>query len=242
MFHALRAFFIHPDGNRWRGRRARALAWLFLFEFAVVLLGVLAAQLTQGWFAVRADRARAQEAVAMLHREAEQFARLAEFRLRTHECEKARIERLVQLADGDGRATPEDIATPLMPMPSITEWSDATRALVALHAGMEEANGHDGFKLLATMISERQRRLEDQWADFRLLSHGDGTLDDGERAAVRLAAARVAGLLHQIDNNARFVRQRFPELPDADATALRMAEMNHPCAGAATMPVSSGRD
>ncbi|HLL58322.1 MAG TPA: hypothetical protein VK391_00330, partial [Allosphingosinicella sp.] len=73
---------------------------LLLLEFAVVLAGVLAAQVLQDWFAARAERARAGEqragVVAALHNSAE----LGDIRVRMYVCMRDRIERARDLLSG----------------------------------------------------------------------------------------------------------------------------------------------
>ena len=238
MFKALRDYFSRPEQEAPKRGRGRRLAGLFAFEFVVVLLGVLAAQLLQDWFAERRDARRAAAFVAELGEETARFVTSAEYRLRAHDCETARLARLAELIRTGQPADEAERAAPLMPMPVITGWSDETRQIVARHSGAEAIARFDALRLLAQMISERQRRLEDQWADFRLLAPEARGMGDSRDLA--LAAARSSGLLAAIDMNAQILVQRYGAEFEADRDRLaQLAAMDHPCAAVALRPVVS---
>ena len=238
MFKALREYFARPEERppiRGRGRRLSAL---FLFEFVVVVLGVLAAQLLQDWFAARAEERRGREAVAAFEREAQQFATTSAFRVRTHECEAGRLRELVRLARSGSAATSEQRAMPMMPMPLITRWEEGTRTAVQRHADPELIQRYDGLLILATMMSERQRRLEDQWADFRLLDVESGPLQPEHRPTLTLAGARAMGLLYAIDMNAEIVVGNLPGFKVDEDRMKAISKVDHPCAKHAATPVA----
>lgn len=235
MFAALREYFARPHepaSTRGRGRR---LAQLFVFEFVVVLLGVLAAQFLQDLFSERKDARRAHAAVAAFDEETKRFATTAEYRLRAHECETARLARFRELIRTGGVATEAELITPIMPMPGITDWSDDTKQIVARHVNNQAVNRYGGVRMLAQMISERQRQLEDQWADFRLLETAGR--DEQAKGELALAAARSSGLLDAIDSNAAYVRLYAPKAEPEQRGLERLAKMDHPCAAAALKPV-----
>ena len=120
MFKALRDYFSGAEARPPRRRRARRLVQLFAFEFVVVLLGVLAAQLLQDWYAERKDARRAQAVLAAFAGETRRFVTTAEYRDRAHACEMARLARLAELVRTGGTADEAERATPLMPSPSTT--------------------------------------------------------------------------------------------------------------------------
>ena len=240
MFKALRDYFSGAEARPPRRRRARRLVQLFAFEFVVVLLGVLAAQLLQDWYAERKDARRAQAVLAAFAAESRRFVTTAEYRDRAHACEMARLARLAELVRTGGTADEAERATPLMPMPIITDWSDDTRQIVARHAGEADLARYDGLKLLAGMISERQRLLEDQWADFRLLAPGAGGA--ANRPDLALAVARSSGLLSAIDMNARFVHRYAPDVQPERKALEQLAAMDHPCAAIALKPATAAAE
>jgi hypothetical protein len=235
MFAALREYFARPEAPVGRRGRGRRLAQLFVFEFVVVLLGVLAAALLQDWFAERKDARSAQAAVAALDEETRRFADAAEYRMRAHDCETARLARLGELIRTGGTATEAERDSPLMPMPVITDWSEDTKQIVTRHVGKQAVNRYGALRLLAQMISERQRQLEDQWADFLLLRPGAGS--EANRGDLALAVARSSGLLAAIDMNAAYVRQYAPDIKPDEKQLAQLAKMDHPCAAAALKPV-----
>ena len=237
MFAALREYFSGPEEPLPRRGRGRRLAQLFAFEFIVVLLGVLAAQLLQDWFSERRDARLAHAAVGSFDEEVKRFVTTAEYRLRVHQCEIGRLARLRELIRTGGSATEAERESPLMPMPAITEWSDEMRQLVARHVSSQALNRHGAMRILAQMISERQRQLEDQWADFRLLA--PEALDSENKGELALAAARSSGLLSAIDMNMSFVRQYAPDVQPDSKSLERLIVMEHPCSGAASRPAAA---
>lgn len=236
MFAALREYFSGPEEPLPRRGRGRRLAQLFAFEFIVVLLGVLTAQLLQDWFSERRDARLARAIVASFEQETKRFVTTAEYRARVHQCEMARLARLGELIRTGRPATEAERETPLMPMPVITEWSDELRQLVTRHVNAQAVGKHDAMLVLARMVSERQRQLEDQWADFLLLA--PEALDPENKGELALAAARSSGLLSAIDMNMSFVRQYAPDVQPDGKSLERLAAMEHPCSGAAARPVA----
>lgn len=235
MFAVIREYFGRGEPAPVRGRGRRLLA-LFTFEFAVVVLGVLAAQLLQDWFAQRNEARRAKEAMTSFTQELGSFRAMAEYRIRADECETDRILRLGRLASSGSKAAPADLQPPIMPMPTFTLWSEDTISAVTRHSDSAYLKTYDATTLLARMISERQRRLEDQWADFRLLSPDAGPLTAEARMIVATAAARANGLLSAIDSNAYRLTQMLPRSKETGPMLTRLAAIDHPCAKAALVP------
>jgi hypothetical protein len=237
MFQFIREYFAAPDDPPPRKGRGRRVAAVFAFEFVVVVLGVLVAQLIGDWFAGRAEAQRATEALALLDQEANRFATTSEYRLRAHECEVRRLKRFGALVRAGGTLPPAELPPPIMPMPSISEWSDGTRAAVARHGDSRDLQRYDGLRLLAQMISERQRRLEDQWADFALLGSDWAGSDAGRRSDLALAVTRSEGLLGAMDMNAGLVQRLFPRFRPEQRALRQLAQMDHPCASSALTPL-----
>src|SRR5437868_7784966 len=85
MFRAVRDSLLNR-GTLFRSHRLQRTGRLFLFEFVVVLLGVLAAQMLQGWVADRQSRRQASAAVAQLRVEAATMVSQAGFWRRSGPC------------------------------------------------------------------------------------------------------------------------------------------------------------
>ena len=86
-----------------------------------------------------------------------------------------------------------------------------------------------------------KRRLEDQWADFRLLSPEAGPLTADGRTAMMLAAARARGLIDAMDSNAYQVTKQFPPTKrELEAMVKWLAKSKHPCASAGLKPYEAG--
>ena len=79
---------------RWDRLRASQTAKLLVLEFLVVLAGVLAAQMLQGWLSDRAERNRAETQVRGIASALHNAAELAVIRQRMAVCMRDRIERV----------------------------------------------------------------------------------------------------------------------------------------------------
>ena len=89
----LRGWFAKTRRHRWLK--------LFLFEFFVVLLGVLAASGLQQHFERRAAEQRADDAIQSLHSELATLGYGAELRLRNYACTVYRLEQMERRVRGE---------------------------------------------------------------------------------------------------------------------------------------------
>lgn len=236
MFHLIREYFAASEDRPPRKGRARKLAGLFAFEFVVVLLGVLAAQLLQSWMADRGDRANAQEAMASYRAIIPEVLTVAEFRWRTAPCLQKRMLSYAKIAGANGTIPDRDIQTPDMPMPSVPIWTKPTRALVERCYGREEVQRYDAVALLVKMIAERQRAIEADWTIFGLLAEEVAPAMDEDRSAVRLAAARVSGSLGNISSNSARLKQILAPLGYDDESLRAWSKMKGACSTEANTP------
>jgi hypothetical protein len=183
-------------GATFRHHRLRRTARLFLFEFVVVLLGVLAAQMLQNWAASRQARDEARLAVEQTRRDIAGLAAITRFWERSAPCLIDHVTTIARVAAAGGTLSSQQLGRPALPTPDAAAWSDATRSAVEQNIGVTAVQDHDDNAVApADIIRGYNREIANEWAVFGLLDPAFGQPSALDRANVRLAAARVRTLL-----------------------------------------------
>ena len=196
MFHAVREW--------WEDGRGRRLAGLFLFEFVVVLLGVLAAQ----WLQQRQQElALRDDARALLAdgRESHEsmVARSLHWRI-YGPCVTARADSIARAASEGRTMTRAEIGRPALPSTGPVNWTPALlRAAIGL-MGREKILDYQALEANSRINDNITDRIASDWAVFNLLDPAYGKPSAQDFANVRLAAVRVA-------NNVRLLQVKYAE-------------------------------
>lgn len=181
----------------WRSARPRHSARLFVFEFAVVLAGVLAAQALADWAHERSaletmehSRARTEAEIrADLHDALIWKAAAPCFRDRMHEV-------MVQAADGPIDAALE--ARPSIKTLYFTPISDETSLLMRRRYGDVHAHLLDMLRFNIDSLNNRAGRAATAWGRLALAASANGAVSVGDRLAAREAAAEILSELRGI--------------------------------------------
>jgi hypothetical protein len=168
---------------------------LFLFEFTVVLLGVLAAQALQGWFAQRQELRTARAAKATLDRNIKSIAYSAEVRQRGLACFGQRLGAVAgSLRDG---SPPPILTAPEEALVIDLGWSGQTPALIAEHYGSKVADQYANAALWTDALRVAQAREQESWTDLARLSPRLGLPNEADRSAAKGAVIDASrDLLH----------------------------------------------
>ncbi len=213
MFHAIRQW--------WGDGRGKATTRLFLFEFLVVMAGVLAAQWLQQRQQELALRDDARNLLAN-SREAHEGMIRRSFHWRAYgPCVTARADAIARAA-GDGRTmTRAEIGRPALPSTDTVNWTPALlRAAIDL-VGPERVADYQGLEANAQIRDNITDRISTNWATFNLLDPAYGKPSAQDFANVRLAAVRVA-------NDVRLLQLKFLE---DEELARRLGLRNSPPTG-----------
>jgi hypothetical protein len=183
MFHTIR---------RWWGDGGKSTLRLFLFEFLVVMAGVLAAQWLQQRQQELALRGEARDLLANSQRIHEDIIARSLHWHRYGPCVMARAEEIARAA-GDGRTlTRAEIGRPALPSTDIVNWPPAlVRAAIDLVGSRKMADYQD-LEANAVISDNVTDRISRDWATFNLLDPAYGKPSAQDFANVRLAAVRVA--------------------------------------------------
>jgi hypothetical protein len=190
MFKAVRHFANHADAVL-RSHRFRRTARLFIFEFVVVLLGVLAAQMLQDFMAERRSRGDAAFAHDQLLQNIANLKAIADFWDRSAPCLIDHVQMIAEAASAGKELPARAIGRPALPTPEFTEWTEPTRAAVERRFGPQVVADHDSVGQQAQIIVGFNREIASDWSVFPLLDERLGAPSPEDRANIRLAAARV---------------------------------------------------
>jgi len=231
MFQAVRKYFAAlspPALDERKIRRARRLAGLFLFEFVVVVLGVLVAQMLQERAATARAETDARVAVARAASEAATFRATSEYWLRAGPCLETRMDELMRAAANN---TPDSISRgprPRMPLSAFTPWSETTTMTARRVYGDRLVSRYAALETMAAKMAQDSHELAGEWALLGLIDPALGAVGREDRFNARLAAGRIKGWLaslnvtafHAVDAAERLgvkadpARSRILTLPD----------------------------
>lgn len=208
-------------------------ARLLLFEFTVVLAGVLAAQVLQDWFEGRAERVRAAEqragVVAALHNSAE----LGDIRVRMYICIRDQIEHVRDVLSGreGGGSFAEELTVPEQMILDDAGWESA-RPLLTKYFGTDDAMVFSSFQFLIDQMEAAQDIELAAWQRLTLLRPENGPLTPGLRAELQVALAdahRANRLLYE-GGRAVHARARMLKVPAHAATLAGFSKSTKLCA------------
>jgi len=177
-------------GALFRSHRLQRTARLFLFEFVVVLLGVLAAQMLQNFVAERRSRSDAAFADDQLRQNIANLKAIGNFWDRAAPCLIDHVEGIARAASTGKMLAGKEIGRPALPTPEFAEWTEPTRAAVERRFGPRVVADHDSVGQQAQIILGFNREIASDWSAFALLDERLGAASAEDRANVRLAAAR----------------------------------------------------
>jgi hypothetical protein len=187
MFKLIRAKF----ENSWDGARVYRLVGLFLFEFVVVLLGVLAAQAVADW---GDDRRLARDAESQFQEaraQAIENARTMRYWAAVAPCLIKRAKQVARVAASGETMPAAAIGRPALPWMRMPSWDEDVRRAAIARIGKDRMDALAGIEAGVEIALETTTRIRDAWSTFALLDPANGQPTDVDRGNVRLAAIRV---------------------------------------------------
>lgn len=205
MFKAVRASTVNK-GALFRGHRLRRTARLFFFEFIVVLLGVLAAQMLQSWAADASARAETDQAIERSRAEALRALLIANYWLKVGPCLRDRVGEIARVAAEGGTLSAKQIGRPALPLPNTLAWPESTTLVARRVYGQQFVDRYASVALNASISRREQDAIARDWASFELLDPALGPTSESDRASVRLAATQIRASIRLLMVNGEFVR------------------------------------
>lgn len=167
------------------------LAGVFVFEFVVVLLGVVAAQAVADW---ADDRRLGREAAAQFQQAraaAIQVAIIQHHWRTVSACLGQRAQAVARAAANGEPMTAAEIGRPALPATTMPVWDpEVRRAAIARYTPLE-IEAIEYFENRAMILTETTIRARDGWSTFAMLDPANGPASAVDRGNVRLAAISV---------------------------------------------------
>ena len=195
MFQAVRQW--------WGNGRGKLTARLFVFEFVVVVAGVLAAQALANWVGTGAEREAGRRLFADATERARQLDRTLAYWQRFAPCLRRHVASISRAAANGGSMTGDAIGRPAMPSPAEPQFSADDWRKIALVATPDQIQTLRELQLRLSVHNAYSSEMARQWSTFRLLdlSLGAASPEDGSR--VRAAAMQVDSTLRWMMNSRR---------------------------------------
>lgn len=232
MFQAIRNFFTassSPALDERKIRKARRLAGLFLFEFIVVVVGVLVAQMLQERMADRRARAEARMAVARERAEFAQFRGVVEYWNKAAPCLSARMDRIARSAATNTPLAAADFARPSLPSLSISPLA-GDAALVARQVyGDRLVYEYWLIARSAERMSNFTTGVTTDWTLLQLLDPALGQPSAQDRAEARAAAMRIKALVTALEVNSGNLLESLQRLQIPVAPRVYTFELPSDC-------------
>lgn len=205
MFRAVRDF-VRGNGGKFRTARIQRTARLFLFEFVVVLLGVLAAQMLQSWVADASARNETDQAIERSRADTIHLLLIANYWLKVGPCLQNRVAQIARAAAAGQTLSANEIGRPALPLPTDMTWPESTTLVARRVYGERLVDQHGSLALNASISRREQDAISRDWPSFELLDPRLGPASAADRANVRLAATRIRASVRLLMVNGDFVR------------------------------------
>ena len=202
-----------PAGLRgWFGKlKRRRWAALFLFEFMVVLLGVLAAQALQARFESQAERREAKRSLTALETNAETIGISAMIRMRGFACTQYRL-RMIENA-----IATKSVPTVNLPPPEevpITElgWDGTTPGVISEYFGAERSKTFANLQLWTEALRRAQISEQRSWSMLGRLSTRLGNPQNADFVAAKEGLVAAGQDLRRVIYAAGNIRNNLDRL------------------------------
>lgn len=167
------------------------LAGLFVFEFVVVLLGVLAAQTVAERADVRRLGREADAQMKLAIESAIEVARAQKHWAKVGPCMSERARTVARAAANGETLAASAIGRPALPFREMPSWDEDVRRAAFTRFGRDRMDAIDYFENRTQVIAETSGRVRDGWSTFTLLDPANGPPSAVDRGNVRIAAISV---------------------------------------------------
>ena len=171
-----------------------------MFEFAVVVAGVLAAQGLANWVGTRAEREAGGRLFADAREGARQLDRTFSYWQRFAPCLRSHVASISRAAANGGSMTGDAIGRPALPSPVEPQFSADDWRKIALVATPDQVQSLRGLQATANVHNAYSSEMARQWSSFRLLDPSLGAASPEDRSRVRAAAMQVDSTLRWMMN------------------------------------------
>lgn len=182
----------------WGSGRGKVTARLFLFEFVVVVAGVLTAQALANWVARRAEDRVIQEENERVRYEIGRARQNARIWTVAEPCLEQRVDEVLRMASGDGELRAGDLTAPQFTGYTVEPLPEDMRRAMGVRLGPKVIDDYAGISSVTALIVNDYREVRRGWDRFALLDPSLGSPSQADRATVRDVAVQVRSQLRHI--------------------------------------------
>ena len=226
MFQAVRQW--------WGSGRGKITARLFLFEFVVVVAGVLTAQALASWVATRVEKRAVAEEDERVRYEIGRARQVARIWSAATPCLVERVERVARLASTADPVDVGELKVPRFIGYTVEPYSSDMNREFHDRLGNDRVDNYAVVTSGSVTLVNTYRDVRRGWDRFALLDPALGPPSAADRATVRDVAVQLRS---QLD----FIRASA-EMVESTAAGLGIAPLTSDADFGAVMPVTDCRE
>jgi hypothetical protein len=213
----------------WHGGRGKAMLRLFLFEFLVVVAGVLTAQALANWVADRAEQRAVNDEDLRVRYEIGRARQVARVWLAATPCLEARVNDVIRKASSARALEPDDFDPPRFIGYTVEPFSPDMNREFHDRLGTDRVENYAVVTAATVTLVDTYRDVRRGWDRFALLDPSLGPASGTDRSTVRDVAVQLRSQLALIRGSAEMIESTAARLDirplksDADFGAVMPA-------------------
>jgi len=204
MFRAVR--------NWWSGGRGKVTARLFVFEFVVVVAGVLTAQALANWVTDRAEQRAVSEEDKRVRYEIGRARQVARIWSAATPCLIGRVESVARQASTNVRIDADELRVPRFIGYTVEPFSADMNREFHDRLGNERVDNYAVVSTASDALVTSYREVRSGWDRFALLDPTLGSPSAADRTTVRDIAVQLRSKLNLINASAEMIEQTSARL------------------------------
>ena len=191
----------------WSGGSGQHAARLFVFEFVVVVAGVLVAQGLANWVKLQADDREGRSLLAVAQLFVRSSNERANYWIRHANCVRAHVDDISRAAAAGRTLSSDAIGYATMPGVHSPNFTQDQLDKLARVIGDKRTRALERFEVIDAFVTDDSSVISNEWTNLRLLDPSLGMPSAEDRAQVRLAAVVLDSRLAYLFGHAELVRQ-----------------------------------
>jgi hypothetical protein len=210
----------------WGSGRGKVTARLFLFEFVVVVAGVLTAQALANWVGDRAEQRAVNEEDKRVRYEIGRTRQVTRIWAAATPCLIERVERIARAASTGNAVDPASLKVPRFIGYTVEPFSPDMNREFHDRFGNERVDNYAVVSTASATLVSTYRDVRTGWDRFALLDPALGPTSAADRATVRDVAVQLRSQLELIGASADMIERTSarlgiePRTSDADFGAV----------------------
>lgn len=196
----------------WGSGRGKVTARLFVFEFVVVVAGVLTAQALANWVASRSEDRVITEENDRVRYEIGRARQNARIWAVAAPCLEQRVDAIIRTASGGREMGAGELSAPQFMGYTVEPLPEDMRRAMGARLGPKVVDDYAGISSVTGSIVDDYRDARRGWDRFALLDPSLGSSSPADRATVRDVAVQVRSQLRHIRVNAGYVESLAGQL------------------------------